>query len=187
MRRVISTFDEFKINEKESKTIHESDGFGTSAFLLRKNGDVYHYFFNIESEDGKEVKGYHLLIGKYSNLEVIDGAKNSYCVLTLNEISPELIEDIAAEKEEVPDANTMKFRAEGNEVSRLMEYISKCISNYLEANSKISRIYDEIQENLEFTGKGEYMEFMKSIIISYLGTGWSVQEGSSKKSVLISR
>jgi hypothetical protein len=187
MRRLISTFDEFKINEKESKSIYEADGFGTSAFLLRKAGDVYHYFFNIESEDGKDVKGYHLLIGKYSNLEVIDGAKNSYCVLTLNEISPELIEDIAAEKEEVPDANTMKFKAGGNEVSRLMEYISKCISNYLEINSKVNRIYDEIQENLEFDGKGEYIEFMKSIIISYLGTAWSVQEGSTKKTVLISR
>ena len=186
MSRIISTFNQFKINE-EAKEMYEADGFGTSAFLLRKVSDVYHYFFNIEEENEEDVKGYHLIIGKYSNLEVIEGPKNSYCVLTLNEISPEMIEDVAVDKEDVPNSNTMKFKAGGNEVSRLMEYVSKCLSNYLELNPKTIRIYDEIQENLEFDGKGEYMEFMKSIVISYLGSGWSVQNGPSKKSVLISR
>jgi len=187
MRRIISTFEQFKINDMDSKTIHESDGFGTSPFLLVKNGDIYNYFFNIENEKGGEEKGFHFIVGKYSNNEVIDGPKNSYCVLTLNEISQELIEDIAVEKEEVPQPNTMKFKAGGNEVSRIMEYASKCLSSYLEANPKINRIYDEIQDNLEFDGKGEYIEFMKSIVLSYLGSNWSVQQGSSKKSVLISR
>jgi hypothetical protein len=187
MRRIISTFEQFKIDDMESKAIHESDGFGTSSFLLVKNGDLYNYFFNIEDEKGEKEKGFHFIIGKYSNNEVIDGPKNSYCVLTLNEISHELIEDIAIEKEEVPQPNTMKFKAEGNEISRIMEYASKCLSSYLETNPKINRIYDEIQDNLEFDGKGEYIEFMKSIIISYIGTNWSVQQGSTKKSVLISR
>jgi hypothetical protein len=108
-------------------------------------------------------------------------------VLKLNEISHELIEDIAVDKEEVPLPNSMKFKAGGNEVSRIMEYASKCLNSYLESNSKVNRIYDEIQDNLEFEGKGEYIEFMKSIIISYLGENWSVQQGSTKKSVLISR
>jgi hypothetical protein len=187
MGRIISTFEQFKINDMDSKTIHESDGFGTSPFLLVKNGDIYNYFFNIENEKGGEEKGFHFIVGKYSNNEVIDGPKNSYCVLTLNEISQELIEDIAVEKEEVPQPNTMKFKAGGNEVSRIMEYESNCLSSYLEANPKINRIYDEIQDNLEFDGKGEYIEFMKSIVLSYLGSNWSVQQGSSKKSVLISR
>ena len=187
MGRIISTFEQFKINDMDSKTIHESDGFGTSPFLLVKNGDIYNYFFNIENEKGGEEKGFHFIVGKYSNNEVIDGPKNSYCVLTLNEISQELIEDIAVEKEEVPQPNTMKFKAGGNEVSSIVEYASKCLSSYLEANPKINRIYDEIQDNLEFDGKGEYIEFMKSIVLSYLGSNWSVQQGSSKKSVLISR
>ena len=187
MGRIISTFEQFKINDQDSRSMHESDGFGTSPFLLVKNGDLYNYFFNIEDEKGEDEKGFHFIIGKYSSNEVIDGPKNSYCVLTLNEISHELIEDIAVEKEEVPQPNTMKFKAEGNEVSRIMEYASKCLSSYLESNPKINRIYDEIQDNLEFDGKGEYIEFMKSIIISYLGENWSVQQGSTKKSVLISR
>ncbi len=54
MRRLISTFEQFKINEMDSKNLHESDGFGTSPFLLIKNGDIYNYFFNIEEELTKQ-------------------------------------------------------------------------------------------------------------------------------------
>jgi len=185
--KVVSTFDQFTKDKRSSKEIYESDGFGTSSFLLKKTGDLYNYFFNIQEEKGEAERGFHLIVGKYSNLEVIEGPKNSYCVLTINQISPEIIEDIAVDKEGVPSPNSMKFSSEGNEVSRLMEYVSKCLSNYLELNPKVNRIYDEIQENLEFKGKGEYIEFMKSIVISYLGEKWSVQQGSSKRSVLISR
>lgn len=181
----ISYFKDFSQNE--NSYIYESDGFGTSPFLLKKKSDIYNYFFNIEKENKKGVYGYHLIIGKYSDSEVIDGPKNSYCVLSLNQISEELIDDIAIGKEEVPDPNRMEFLVSGDDISRLMEYVSKCLKNYLELNSKVTRIYDEIQETLRLKGKGEYIEFMKSIVISYLGTNWSVQEGSTKKSVLISR
>jgi len=181
----ISNFNEFKIMSRDG--INESDGFGTSPFLLKKVSDIYHYFFSIEKEKGGESNGYHFVIGKYSDVEVIEGAKNSYCVLTLNQISHELIEDIAVDKEEIPGINDVKFEATGNDVARLMESCSRCLTNYLELNPKVNRIYDEIQQNLEFKGDGTYIEFMKSIVISYLGEKWSVQEGASKKSVLISR
>jgi len=177
-----------RLNEFSTSSLYESDGFGTSPFLLKKVSDVYHYFFNLEaSEDDLETMGYHLTIGKYSDNEMISGAKNSYCVLTLNQLSLEIIEDIAIEKEDIPESNNSKFEASGNDISRLMEVCSKCILNYLEFNSKVSRIYDEIQENLVFKGDGTYIEYMKSIVISYLGQNWRVQEGSTKKSVLISR
>lgn len=184
MRRIISKFEDFKTNGPK---INEADGFGTSTYLLKKQADIYNYFFNIELEEMEKEIGLHLIIGKYSQLETIDGPKNSYCVLTLNEISPELIEDIAVGKEDVPQPNDMKFTAKGGDVSRIMEYVSKCLLNYLEINSKVTRVYDEIQDNLILKGKGEYVEFMKSIILSYLGPKWSVQQGSSENSVLISR
>lgn len=184
--RIIPTFEQFKINHY-SPNVNESDGFGTSSFLLKKTGDVYHYFFNIEDENGENSMGYHLPIGKFSDSQVIEGPKNSYCTLTLNQIAHELIEDIAVDKEEIPEVNKEKFTSSGNEVSRIMEFVSKCLLNYLEANSKVNRIYDGIQENLEFKGGGTYLEFMKSIIISYLGTNWYVQEGSNSKNILISR
>lgn len=184
MARLISTFDEFKNNPPR---IYEGDGFGTSPFLLKKQSDIYNYFFNIEAEGKGETLGFHLVIGKYSELETIEGPKNSYCVLSINEITHELIEDIAVDKEDIPQMNETEFILEGSDVSRVMKYVSKCLQNYLELNSKVSRIYDEIQANLVIKGKGEYMEFMKSIILSYLGSKWSVQEGASKKSVIISR
>jgi hypothetical protein len=177
-----------RLNEfNTSARMYEADGFGTSPFLLKKISDVYHYFFNIEKEEDGSSMGYHLVIGKYSDKEVISGAKNSYCVLALNQLSPEIIEDIAIEKTEIPESNEEEFEATGGDVSRLMEICSKCILNYLELNPKVSRIYDEIQETLQFKGEGTYLEYMKSIVISYLGDNWRVQEGSSKNSLLISR
>lgn len=184
MKKLISNFSEFKNGITK---VHESDGFGTAPFLLKKQGDIYNYFFNIELEESERDLGIHLIIGKYSSSETIEGPKNSYCVMTINEISHELIEDIAADAEDVPQPNDMNFSVKGNDVSRIMEYVSKCLLNYLELNSKVFRVYDEIQNNLEIKGKGEYIEFMKSVILSYLGPKWSVQEGSSKKSVIISR
>lgn len=178
--KFIKKFEEYGLK------MNESDGFGSSDFLMEKVSDVYHYFFNIENEDGDGETGYHLIIGKYSSHEVIEGAKNSYCVLTINRIPHELIDDIAIDKEDIPLPNDDMFRARGSEVSRITEYICRCLQNYLELNPKISRIYDEIQYNLVFRGRGTYMEHMKSIVTTYLGE-WSVQEGSSKKSILISR
>jgi hypothetical protein len=167
--------------------MNESDGFGTSPFLLEKSGDVYHYFFNIDQESSEDQMGFHLIVGKYSDNEVIEGPKNSYCVLTLNQIASEVIDDIAVEKEEIPQTNKEKFKMGGNEISRLMESVFKCVNSYLEANSKVIRIYDEMQDNLEFDGKGEYMEYMKSIAISQLGGNWSIQQGVTQKSIIISR
>jgi hypothetical protein len=176
----IATFGQF-VNK-----MNESDGFGTSPFLMKKVSDLYHYFFNLDMEDDT-VRGYHLIMGKYSDNETIEGPKNSYMVLTLNEISPEVIEDIAVDKEDIPQINKDKFKMGSNELSRLMEYVYKCVSNYMEVNPKVTRIYDEIQDNLQYDGKGSYMEYMKSISISQLGDSWSVQEGSDKNSIIISR
>lgn len=167
--------------------VYESDGFGTSPFLLEKVEGIYHYFFNLDKEEGEGQNAYHLIVGKYSDKEIIEGAKNSYCVLTLNEISPELIEDIALDKSKIPPVNEDKFKMGSNQLSRLMEYVYKCIKNYLETNPKITRIFDEIQDNLEFSGEGTYQEYMKSICLSQIGSGWSVQTGGTTKTVLISR
>lgn len=165
----------------------ESDGFGTSPFLLEKIEGIYHYFFNIEKEEKEGETGYHLIIGKYSDKEIIEGAKNSYCVLSLNEISPELIEDIAIDKTKIPPKNSEVFKVSENELTRLLQSVYRCVGNYLEVNPKVTRIYDEIQDNLQFSDEGTYLEFMKSLALSQIGTGWSVQEGNNKKTILLSR
>jgi hypothetical protein len=55
----LKTFDSF---------LNENDGFGTQAFLLRKDRGVYNYLFNLEKEKGGQY-GFNLIIGKYSNPE----------------------------------------------------------------------------------------------------------------------
>ncbi len=180
--RTIKRFTEFL-----SSNVFESDGYGTSPFLMRKEGGIYNYFFYIDTDEKEVQEAFRLMIGKYSDHQTISGAKNSYCVLSINKISHEILEDIAVEKIEVPLPTEDSFKVKGEMVSRLFEVISKCILDYLEQNPKVSRIYDEIQDNLVFTGDGSYTEFMKSIIISYLGEDWSIQDGIDKKSVLISR
>jgi hypothetical protein len=172
------------LNFRGWESTNESDGFGTSPFLLKKEKDQYNYFFNLEGK--KEDQGFHMIIGKYSEKEVISGSKNSYCVLGLYRISDTLIDDIAIDKAEIPSSNNEKFKADENETSRILECVAKCLLNYLEKNSKVSRIYDEIQETLFFKGKGTYLEYMKSVIGPVIGD-WAIQEGSDKNSVLISR
>lgn len=181
MKKFIESFEQF------TNIVNENDGFGTSPFLMKKVSDVYHYFFTLDSEDEEDEMGYHLIIGKYSENEPIEGAKNSYCVLNINQIGPELIEDIAINKEDIPAPDDSNFLVDGSELSRLMEYIFKCVLDYLSLNPKVVRIYDELQDNLEYDGKGEYMEYMKSICISQLGKNWSVQNGTDEKSLIISR
>ena len=89
--------------------VNESDGFGTSPFLLKKEKDQYNYFFNLEEK--KDDQGFHMIIGKYSEKEVISGSKNSYCVLGLYRISDDLIDDIAVGKAEIPSSNNERFKA----------------------------------------------------------------------------
>lgn len=177
----IKKFNEFV------ESVFESDGFGTKSFLLKKEKDIFNYFFYIETGDEAKQDAFRLMIGKYSSHQVIDQPKNSYCVLSINKLSSEQIEDIAVTKADLQPTTSAEFKMKEREVSRLFETISKCILDYLEYNAKVSKIYDEIQDNLIFTGEGSYMEFMKSIVISYLGEDWSVQEGVDKKSILISR
>jgi hypothetical protein len=172
------------LNFRGWESTNESDGFGTSPFLLKKEKDQYNYFFNLEGKN--EDEGFHLIIGKYSEKEVISGSKNSYCVLGLYKIAHELIDDIAVGKAEIPPSNNEKFKVDENQTSRILERVSNCVLDYLEKNSKVSRIYDEIQETLFFKGKGTYLEYMKSVIGPVIGD-WAIQDGSDKNSVLISR
>ena len=183
MKKIIKDFQTFSSGMSDNK-VSESDGFGTLPFLMKKESDVYHYFFNVTDDDGKE-RGFHLNVGKYSEYEPIDGPKNSYCVLNINEVSPTIIEDISMDIGEVPqDMNKEEIKLGDGEKSRVFESIAKCLLDYLELNPKVVRIYDELQDNIIMDN---YIDYMKSIIISFLGNEWSAQEGSSKNLVLLLR
>jgi hypothetical protein len=174
----LKTFEDFIISK-----VNESDGFGTYPFLLKKEGDLYFYFFQLEMENGGQ-RGYMFVVGKYSKYETLEGPKNSHSVLNVNEISPEIIEDIAIGKEDTPELNEEEFTLSGNNLSRFMEQISKCLENYLQKNPKVVRIFDEMQDNMVIE---DYEDYLKSIVVSSLGKDWSMQQGSSDKVFIISR
>jgi hypothetical protein len=169
-----------------SKTyrVLESDGFGTLPYLEKRDGNIYYYFFKLDSEGGKEQKGYMLTIGKYSQYEDTPGAKNSYSVLNVNEIGTELVDDIAIDKQDIPNLNDTIFKLSDNEFSRFLEQCAKAVGDYLEQNSKVVRFYDEMQTNIDAKN---YLEFLKSVLLSKLGGEWTAQEGSNPKVVVISR
>jgi hypothetical protein len=75
-----------------------------------------------------------LSVGKYSQYEIMEGPKNSYAVLNVNEIAPEIIEDIAIKKSEIPEFNDVKFKLKDNDLSRFLEQVAKALQNYLEKN-----------------------------------------------------
>lgn len=179
MDKKIQNFTDFI---KKSK-INEGDGFGTFPFLLIKSGDIYNYLFQLELENGEQ-KGFMVVIGKYSKYESAEGPKNSYAVININEISPEIIEDIAIKKSDIPDLNDQKFELKDNNLSRFLEKISKSVINYLERNPKVVRIFDEMQDNLDIEN---YEDMVKSVLLSFLGPEWSMQEGSHKGTFIFSR
>lgn len=179
MDKKIQNFTDFI---KKSK-INEGDGFGTFPFLLIKSGDIYNYLFQLELENGEQ-KGFMVVIGKYSKYESAEGPKNSYAVINVNEISTEIIEDIAIKKSDIPDLNDQKFELKDNNLSRFLEKIAKSVINYLEKNPKVVRIFDEMQDNLDIEN---YEDMVKSVLLSFLGPEWSMQEGSHKGTFIFSR
>ena len=102
----------------------------------------------------------------------------------MNEIGTEVIDDIAIGKQEIPNLNETIFKLSDNQLSRFLEQCGKAVGDYLEQNSKVVRFYDEMQDNIDAKN---YLEFLKSVLVSKLGGEWAAQEGSSPKVIVISR
>lgn len=176
----IKKFDEFS-----SQSISEADGFGTLPFLEKRSGNIYNYFFKVESDLGREV-GFFLSLGKYSEFQDTPGPKNSYAVIRINQVSEQIIEDLAINKADIPLLNKEKFTVDGNMAARLLEVVAKALLDYLQKNASVIRFFDEIQVNAEFPDRN-YFEDMKTTATQFLGPDWKVQEGINSESLIISR
>lgn len=176
----IKRFDEFT-----SQSLSESEGFGTLPFLEKKAGNIYNYFFKVESDQGNE-KGFFLSLGKYSEFQDTPGPKNSYSVIRINQISEQIIEDLAINKADIPLLDKEKFSVDGNMASRLLEVVAKALLDYLQKNASVIRFFDEIRVNAEFIDRDYFLD-MKTTASQFLGSDWSVQEGINPESLIISR
>jgi len=199
MKKIIADFNTFRGNKKKGaksnikldksliSTMDEAAGFGTQPFFIIKKDERVNYFFAIEKDnkDSASKLGVHLQFGNYSEYEAIEGPKNSYFVMSMCEMSLEVMQDLSRDVGEVPLISKEKILVSDNEISRLYRGVSKCMLDHLENEPKTTRIYDELKANLEFDGN--YIEYMRSIVISYLGEEWNVQEGSDENLVIIAR
>ena len=57
--------------KKFKQFIFESDGFGTSPFLLIKEKGIFNYFFYLDTDKEGVQKAFRLIIGKYSDIQQI--------------------------------------------------------------------------------------------------------------------
>ena len=163
--------------------IFESDGYGDKKFFVVKEGDKYNFIFKLDSIEESEVKAYNLSIGKYSKYELPTGAKNSFAVLSLDEISLDTLEECVADKK-VPTSRIKEAELTDGELDRVLKIMGSAYRKYLEANPKVVRIYDELQTTIVTRN---YMEKVKNLMSELLGPDWSVQEGSDDQILLLSR
>lgn len=163
--------------------IAESDGYGDKKFFLIKEGDTYNFLFKLDSIEESEVRAYNLSIGKYSKYELPTGAKNSFAVLSLDEISMDSLEEAVAEGV-APTARIKDAELTDGELDRVLKIMKSVYAKYLGANPKVVRIYDELQTTIVTRN---YTEKVKNLLSDLLGPDWSVQEGSDDQILLISR
>jgi hypothetical protein len=64
--------------------------------------------------------------------------------------------------------------------------MGECIKDYLQNNPKVSKIYDEIPLNLEID-MDQYKDRTETLMDQWSYGKWSVQEGSTERTLLYSR
>lgn len=170
----LKNFDDF---------INESDGYGNKKFFLIKDADSFHYLFKLDSIEESEERAFDFCIGKYSKFELPEGPKNSFCISSLKEITIEELEDCITESYP-PAVFIHESKIDEGESSRIFNIFSACYMDYLGKNSKISRIFDEVQETTVFS---DYENKIKGSINKILGEDWNIQEGTNKNILIISR
>jgi hypothetical protein len=160
------------------------DGYGRDYFVKKKEGKVYRYFFKIEGEESE--LGFLVEIGKLSRLVNIDGAENSYGVLSVQPMKVSIMDDYLVNDSDFKSREDDTFTLEKSEFMRFYKILGECIKDYLQNNPKVSIIYDQIMLNLEKETE-EYKDAVKNLMSGWSYGKWSLQDGSSPNIVMYSR
>ena len=164
--------------------LFEEDGFGRDYFFKQKDGKVSKYFFKVESEE--ETLGFIVSIGKLSRESSIDEAENSYCVISLEPIKESVMDDYLVRETDYKSREDDEFSLGRSEFMRFYKIMGECIKDYLQNNPKVSKIYDEIPLNLEID-MDQYKDRTETLMDQWSYGKWSVQEGSTERTLLYSR
>jgi hypothetical protein len=162
----------------------EEDGFGRDFFVKKKEGKVSKYFFKIEGEDDN--LGFIVNIGKLSRESSIDDAENSYAVISVEPIKVSVLDDYLVKETDYKSREDDEFSLSKSEFMRFYKILSEAIKDYLQNNPKVSKIYDEIPLNLDFE-ISEYQDKVESLMDEWSYERWSVQEGTSDRTLMYTR
>ena len=172
-KKVLS-FINYVLNEK----------FGNESFFLIKNGDTNNYCFKIEGEKGdKGDRGFVFTVNKSHTVSSHEGDDNEYCVLHIMEINPDDLDQAVVDKGKF-DINKNNIDAKESDLVRILSVVADCMNNYLEQNSSVEKIYDEMQLTLKVQ---KYEDLMQVSFDKWPGTSWNIQEVEPGKLNLITK
>jgi len=164
--------------------IFETDGYGRDFFIRRKDGKVLKYFFKIEGEE--EILCFIINIGKNSRKLLIESPENSYCVISVEPINQNVMEDFLINNTDYKSRIDDQFELTNSEILKFYKILSEAIKDYLANNPKVSYIYDEILLNLKLDVE-DYIDKVESLISMWSYNKWSIQKTNDRRVILYIR
>jgi hypothetical protein len=172
------------IKNFSSYLIKEDAGYGNDYFVNKKIDKSQYYFF--KTGEGEEETGIIIKIGKFSREGIISESEKSYCVVHIEQISPNDMDDYLVNDSEYQSNEDLKFSLSPDILSQAFKIYKKTLDDYLEKNPKVTKIYDEILENLDMESE-EYKDFISSVIRSWSKKRWTIQEGASQNVLIYTK
>lgn len=160
------------------------DGYGRDYFVKQKDGKVYRFFFKIQGEE--EPLGFILEIGKLSRNITMEGAENSYAVLSIEPIAVSAMDDYLVKDSDYKSREDETFTLTPSELMRTYKIVGEAIKDYLENNPKVSTIYDEMALNIDMDFE-EYKSKIKGLMSSWSYDKWSQQDAPAPRTLIYSR
>lgn len=164
--------------------VNEGDGFGRDYFVKKKDGKTLRYFFKIDGEE--DTLCFIISIGKLSRKTTIESAENSYAVISVEPISQAIMDDYLVNDTDYKSRSKEEFDLTKSELMRFYFILSECLKDYLENNPKVSIIYDELPLNINIETE-DYMSYIKNQMDEWSYGKWSIQEGSSLRTVIYTK
>ena len=161
--------------------LNEHAGYGNDYFVDEKHEKSQYYFF--KAGDGDDEQGIILKIGKFSKDDIISDSENSYGVIQMEPINHDDMDDYLVNDRGYQPREDDRFSLPDSIRSQVFEIVTKAMEDYLQKNPKVTKFYDEILDNLEMSSE-DYKTFATSIISEWSKGTWSIQDGSSKNSLI---
>lgn len=165
--------------------INENEGIGKMPFHVEKSDKAYDYYFKI-SDVSENERGFRIRIGKFSKTDIIEGAQTNYGVINIEEIDPMDLDSYLVDEIPYKSNEDKKIEISLDELTKISEILGKILDDYLEKNPKVSKLYDEMLENIDM-GAEEYSNFAQNTISIWSKGRWNTQEGASKKTIIYTK